>query len=773
MPNIIIGKKGVFGNGFFNPDTGSVGEISLFDDPSLILRAEATLSTETIVDVSDQSDLNGINSFSTVETEFGPSPAFKPNFFGNGVSAFEFDNNGLNIVTNSNVASSIDANGRTYAIAFRTGSNTTDTQVIYEEGGSNDGISITIDSGELRAFSYGSGSSTYTSTSISADTDYVLAFDCESSTDQQRLWLNGSGVVSTITKAPAGNHADNLGIGAVSASTGDAFLPGIGNTGSTPYYGKGLHVGEIICYDDKLSDAETEQLMNYLSNKYHETEYYPARSTTRPTSVDTLIWFPFDEADIFFDRPSKDQSIDFWPEISLDGIDITASDLQGTAPQYVTSASSNGLPMLKFNNGRFSPSDNFNDTTDQRVYVLAFKTGSDVTSDQIILEEGGGNQGTCFAIINGEFRAHGYTGSSSTNYISHPVSANTEYVFTVTWDANSASSTQNLYYNGSRVDFTTSKSIPGSWSDTPGIGGLASSNVFPGGGNSGDSYAQDIEIAAICIYNQVLTTTERQQATNYFANRYFGQTPNSGVNTGTFPKRTDVYRLYDAEKSYFKVDDVIYNVADGNTTTATDLVLFDPVPVVSGASGGFWDVIGSSGFDTSNFTTGGVLRNSSNNRTWVFAFRTGTDVTTRQTIWDEGGNTDGCTVGIVNGEFRALTYDTNVDNPYVFDTVQPNTNYVFGVRLTGGSTLELYYEDQQVDVTNSAQSKGSASNDAGFLFINGGNLTWPGEGDQVSGPDAFLGRMGAAIVYDSSLSNSDFIDVMDYAWRKYYNTTIV
>jgi hypothetical protein len=158
-----------------------------------------------------------------------------------------------------------------------------------------------------------------------------------------------------------------------------------------------------------------------------------------------------------------------------------------------------------------------NGSSGDRFYSFVFETGSDVTTEQVVFEHGGGTNGFCLGITSGELRAHYYQNETSSPYLSMNVNPNTTYLISTEY----LSGTQKLWENDVIVD-TISKDLSAGFNKN-GFGGVNSSSLFPGGAvitSSGKPFLGDIG-AAVCFV-QTLTNQEKTDILNYLSENYLG-----------------------------------------------------------------------------------------------------------------------------------------------------------------------------------------------------------------------------------------------------------
>ncbi len=244
----------------------------------------------------------------------------------------------------------------------------------------------------------------------------------------------------------------------------------------------------------------------------------------------------------------------FW----LDATEVADAVLDGSTVQYFTnvggnskqayqtnttqrpvlhadenSANFNGQPYMSFDgvDDDFTI-DNDNDINiglnTQYSYYMAFKTSTDITSRQVLYEQGGRSRGLNFYIFDGDLYVGvwnlpsdglgGGWGFYSTNT---SISANTEYILGVRFDGEATlNGTVNVTLNG--LDLTPISGIGYFYSHSGaiGIGGKNNDTYYETGGSagSGDNFQGDI--AEFIIYSEDLNLTEHNLVQNYLSSKY-------------------------------------------------------------------------------------------------------------------------------------------------------------------------------------------------------------------------------------------------------------
>ncbi len=176
------------------------------------------------------------------------------------------------------------ASQKTVAVAFTTGSSITgsDQQMIFDAGGHDDGYNIYIYDGDLYCNLVDNNSNNSGSTSISANTSYVLVWIYNGDNNRWDAYLNGTLAFSDVsTPSTYAGNSDNVGLGRL---RGDAQYHNDGNAGETDDFEGQIH--EIILFHDVVHDADNaRELSSYLALKYGITIDGDYESSGNSTTV--------------------------------------------------------------------------------------------------------------------------------------------------------------------------------------------------------------------------------------------------------------------------------------------------------------------------------------------------------------------------------------------------------------------------------------------------------------------------------------------------------
>jgi len=215
------------------------------------------------------------------------------------------------------------------------------------------------------------------------------------------------------------------------------------------------------------------------------------------------------------------------------------------------------------------------------------------------------------------------------------------------------------------------------------------------------------------------------------------------------------------------------------------------------------------GYPVLTFEEGRMLKvNSSNDlntsiqttyeQTIIMAFRTSDDVTSRQTIREEGGGWRGMNIYINNGEIHLGAYDKQPDNDpgspnvppfgynYVKTPIQPNTTYVLShvfYAPTDNSLTGYVRGYQNGSFFGTLINGGQYNSGIGGVFrhpdpigigaVNSDSFNENGPVGNQTGTQPFKGRLAEICYYNRLLNDAERIIVENYLGAKYYANIIV
>lgn len=227
----------------------------------------------------------------------------------------------------------------------------------------------------------------------------------------------------------------------------------------------------------------------------------------------------------------------------------------------VTSNLLNGKKVLRFdgtNDELTIPINNDINTStfDSKFIFVAFRTGADVTTRQVLYEQGGGTRGLSIYVEAGEIHFHAWNrnnddggattpwGGSGVNAVhlastGSQVGINTAYIATMAFDFTATNKFEG-FLDGTSVatPFTANVGRLFSHGDPGGIGGIEGGTYFPDGTAAGSNFGGDI--AEVIHYsNAPINTTRRRLIENYLGSKYGITVANNYYNhAGTHSYRT-------------------------------------------------------------------------------------------------------------------------------------------------------------------------------------------------------------------------------------------
>ncbi len=218
----------------------------------------------------------GGNTTDPTQTTVASRPLFYTNQFNSIYPGIRFDgvNDYFNIANNTDMNNGANWVQRSYFIVFRTGSDVTNRQIVFEEGGTVRGFNFYIYNGSLYVGAYnlqndGAGSPWgffSMNTPVTANTSYLVSFiyngnDALSGTVV--AYLNGTliGTLTGIGRLYAHNPAS------IGGKSSDAYFEN-GPSGGTGNYLNGT-IAELIHYNYNVNTAQRYIIENSLSAKYN------------------------------------------------------------------------------------------------------------------------------------------------------------------------------------------------------------------------------------------------------------------------------------------------------------------------------------------------------------------------------------------------------------------------------------------------------------------------------------------------------------------------
>ena len=190
-----------------------------------------------------------------------------------GEPTFGFDGDDMLAISNSNTFNlGGPFYGKTMTMVFRSGSDISSTQMIFEEGGAIRGVNLYISGGKLHYNIYNivvdGGNPAWGPVSVSvdieADTDYVATLYYDETAGVLRGYLNGTLVGEAFGCGILYAHSDAIGMGAVNndAVLGDGTVITTGG-----HYFTGL-IANFIYYNEAVSGTQLDAIHEDQMNRY-------------------------------------------------------------------------------------------------------------------------------------------------------------------------------------------------------------------------------------------------------------------------------------------------------------------------------------------------------------------------------------------------------------------------------------------------------------------------------------------------------------------------
>jgi hypothetical protein len=254
-----------------NPDEPPVASTPA-PDRVLFLRADkgVSLSGSEVTTWADQTSNNNDATNTLTGPELAPSPSGL-----NGKPALRFDRSsekGLGVANTDDINTGGPYPERTISLTFRTGSDVSSRQIVYEEGGGVNGFNVYVNNGSVHASAWddawtGAPEGQFSvSKSVSANTTYVLTFVFdEDATAPLQLFLDGTQVATNSDSSIDGvdTHGGDITIGNTNDGTQVAQTD-VSNGGE----GFAGDIAEVILSNTAVNTAQRQILESALSEKY-------------------------------------------------------------------------------------------------------------------------------------------------------------------------------------------------------------------------------------------------------------------------------------------------------------------------------------------------------------------------------------------------------------------------------------------------------------------------------------------------------------------------
>lgn len=684
---------------------------------------------------------------------------------------------------------------KSYLISFKTGTDITTRQIVYEQGGSGTGFNMFIESGVLNWNHYQNNTdNTSAGIAVTANTNYLVSYIYDGGLGRWDAYLNGTSVANnTGVNSTLGTHTGNVGIGVINSNT---QYPGPTDvsTGES-FYG---HIMEMVYYSDFVINASNRNILEtYLALKYGtllSTDYIATDGST-----------------VFWDNSAN---VGYNDHIAGIGLDQTTNLNQKQAKSSISDALvSVGLVSIEESNLL-----NTNDHAANLSYLMwgsnsgavSFSTTGAPAGDEILgrkwkVEETGtvgsvriqfpastSSETTKLPLADALNLVVDADGDFTIGATAYPMTlVDTNWVvdvdlndlefftiskgganLTVTVNGNETG-TIDIIYRVTLLNTNTSGSTITFDIDDAGTGTATSGDDYTAIGASDeieilngqifgeytvtvidDSFEEEIETVELTISNPDPATVSIGTAT---ASGTITDNDNSnpgGVSSGL------VFWIRANREVSPSTDGATITAADDQSPNGNDASAFGTAPTYDAIATNF-----NPAFDF-GLVTGGLTIGSDpdintsliTERSYTIAFKTGSDISTRQLLYEQGGTVRGLNVYITNDRLYANVWE-DASEASDFTTISANENYIFSFVYDGASSRWDGYLNGDLVMTNTS-APASIPSHTGLVGIGVINNDTQFHGlDEVTAGEEFSGSIMAMSYYSTALSSTDRIKV--------------
>jgi len=462
------------------------------------------------------------------------------------------------------------------------------------------------------------------------------------------------------------------------------------------------------------------------------------------------------------DQPTNGSAVGTWTD-SKGSVDNATQTNTANQPIYNANAFGTGIGGLVFDgsNDRMiqSVSTEINGNYAQKSYAMVFRSGSDISGNQVIFESGNQNGGVNFGIFNGNIYAYTFKGGTNKAIDLGPATANTTYQLTAVYDVGAGTWRASLNGGAFVSVGVTANLISDNSAGAVGSNNGSTRSPVDFTNISGNTAPFEGVLGEFWIWNGALTTSEITTVNDYFQDKWFTTITNAApgitviadqtINEDT-PTSALTFTLSDAETALGSlivtgsssntaiVDDaniVITGAGVNRTVTVTPIAnAFGTVtisPNVNDGSGNIttetFDVIVNAVNDTPTLSAAGPFSFNENiSAGTAVVTMAGADVDTADTLSYsiESGNT--ASMFAINSSTGAITFAGSPD----FETL---STYNLVVRVTDNGMGSLFAERTVIvnindlnDAPTIATNTGATMNEGATLVITNAMLN---EGD--------------------------------------------
>ncbi|SHJ16575.1 Por secretion system C-terminal sorting domain-containing protein [Mesonia phycicola] len=265
--------------------------------------------------------------------------------------------------------------------------------------------------------------------------------------------------------------------------------------------------------------------ISFAVSQLESGDYIPGGVTSL---LNTRFWYQASNLSL-----SNNTAVSTWANQGPNGLPLEQASAS-RQPIY-TENQMNGFPSVVFDgtNDILQIDDNLEINIDEpysnRTFTMVFNSGSDITSTQILYEEGGNTRSLLFFIKNGNLTFAAYNQSndgagSPWNYtdLDTPISANTDYVLNYVYNGNSTTTgTIDCYLNGALVGTINNIGLLYAHTGDISIGGNGSNTIIVDGSSltANTSYFEG-SITEFTMYDLSLNSAQVGVLQNYYSAKY-------------------------------------------------------------------------------------------------------------------------------------------------------------------------------------------------------------------------------------------------------------
>lgn len=401
-------------------------------------------------------------------------------------------------------------------------------------------------------------------------------------------------------------------IGSFSGGTGGTDLDIIFTTSDATIEAVEALISSILFENTAASTNNVSREVQFILTDGDGLDSSPAAVTVNiQTSLDDLSTgiantiFHFDAKDVNGDlnlgnQPSNGSNIQTWGDRSDNatgnGPDLSFSNGNSNQQPVFSTTSLGGLEGLVFdgsNDGLIRSSNNLlnSGTYDEKSFAVIFRTGSNISSNQVVYEQGGGTRGYLIGIFDGDLFAYvwnvaEWSGSNQHKSINlGSVQANTNYIVIASHDATASSLAQRTWtanVNGGSLQMLNSADQQQPHPGVPGIGVVDGGARNPATlGNLPDRANFGGTISEFASWNQALSPQNFTAIHDYLYDKWFTEPPQT----------PDIVWQSNAIAAFFGLDEQWnrgFNWSTGQVPGPGDVVLipsnpsgYDSFPIIS------------------------------------------------------------------------------------------------------------------------------------------------------------------------------------------------